>query len=296
MNKSKLGITIILSILTITLFLGCITDEPTNNIEYKKNTFYVDIKGSTNFSSIQEAIDAAPNNNTIFILSGHYIENLHINKSLTIIGENVHTTIIDGNETDDTIIIDNNSVIISNCTIINSSKDGNDAGIHINSEYVIIKNNIISNNNCGIYTNRASYNNIHNNTFKLNTGYGLYAYSSSNNMKVIDNSFFLNDCGLRVKGSQNCEIIRNIFNNNSKGMYFCCGARSNIVYHNTFSNHSTWNADDQVGSNEWNNMTEGNYWDDYDGVDNDKDGIGDEPYTVSPDRGIKDFFPLMNPL
>ena len=155
---------------------------------------------------------------------------------------------------------------------------------------------IIYDNKCGIYTITAPYADINNNTFKLNIEYGVYVYSSSNT-ELIDNEFYSNDCSLRIKGSQNCEIIRNRFNDSIEGMYFCCGAKQNTVYHNTFLNHTNWNADDQVGSNSWNsiNLSEGNYWDDYFGVDENDDGIGDSSYNVT-NTGGKDFFPLMNPI
>lgn len=211
-------------------------------------------------------------------------------------GENPQTTIIDGNMTDDTILIEKDHVKVSNCTIINSGKEGNDAGIHILADYAEVCNNIMYENNIGVYTRGASYHLIHNNTIKSNSEYGLYAYTPSDHMVIADNLFFLNDCSLRIKGSKYCEIIRNHFNNSDRGMYFCCGARLNIVYHNTFLNHSIWNADDQVGSNEWNNThSEGNYWDDYNGKDKNNDGIGDTSYNISKGRGSYDFFPLMNP-
>jgi nitrous oxidase accessory protein NosD len=115
-------------------------------------------------------------------------------------------------------------------------------------------------------------------------------------MKISDNLFFLNECCLRIQGSRYCEVMRNQFNDSNKGIYFCCGAMSNMVYHNSFMNIELWNADDQVSGNDWSNyfLMEGNYWDDYYGVDKNNDGIGDIPYNITID-GKQDLFPLMSP-
>jgi hypothetical protein len=44
----------------------------------------------------------------------------------------------------------------------------------------------------------------------------------------------------------------------------------------------------------WDNSTLGNYWDDYSGLDDNQDGIGDTPYII--DENNKDNYPLMNPI
>ena len=58
-------------------------------------------------------------------------------------------------------------------------------------------------------------------------------------------------------------------------------------------NNTNWNArDDPI--NIWDNGIVGNYWDDYTGLDEDGDGIGDTPYLINSEIG--DRFPLMNPI
>ena len=54
--------------------------------------------------------------------------------------------------------------------------------------------------------------------------------------------------------------------------------------------------------NQWDNGEEGNYWDDYHGLDLNGDGIGDQPYIILDDpmpwgrrTGNRDNYPLMGP-
>jgi parallel beta-helix repeat protein len=268
---------------------GCMKE----NHQVRSNMMYVDDNGSANYTSIQDAINASPENYTIFVYSGIYYENIVINKTINLMGEDAATTIIDGNETGDVIYIsEEGKASISGFTIKKSGY--NDAGISIHSNNNTITGNNISNNNYGIYSTNSQYNNFSQNTLLFNSDYGMYLNSGSDNNVIFDNVFSFNTCGLRIKGSAYTEVARNLFTDNQKGMYFCCGARHNTVFYNAFNNNSIWNGDDQVGSNHWDNKNigKGNYWDDYSGTDADGDGIGDTPYTVSS-KG-QDNYPLMD--
>jgi parallel beta-helix repeat protein len=117
--------------------------------------------------------------------------------------------------------------------------------------------------------------------------------SSSNNF-LDNNSFLNNNYALRIKGSRNNNIYNNNITINGYGLYFCCGARDNIAYNNNFIENIYWNANDGIG-NIWDNGIIGNYWDDYNGTDNNEDGIGDEPYIITGGK-FQDNYPLLNPI
>ena len=73
-----------------------------------------------------------------------------------------------------------------------------------------------------------------------------------------------------------------------------CSPENNTLHHNNFIENNMANAYDKF-INFWDDGSEGNYWDDYDGSDANGDGIGDIPYNISGGNN-KDRYPLMEPL
>ena len=59
---------------------------------------YVGGRGPGNYTKIQDAINDSSDGDTVFVFddSAPYFESLIINKSITLLGENQNTTIIDG--------------------------------------------------------------------------------------------------------------------------------------------------------------------------------------------------------
>jgi len=68
-------------------------------------TWTVDDDGPAHFHTIQDAINAADSEDTIFVHSGTYYENVVANKTVSLIGENKTTTIIDGNGKESALLI-----------------------------------------------------------------------------------------------------------------------------------------------------------------------------------------------
>jgi len=133
------------------LFLGtCIT--PTVAIDNVKKTsttigsgniLYVGGTGPNNYTKIQDAIDDAVDGDTVFVYDdcSPYYENLVVNKSINLFGEDKYSTIINGSITADVIEITSDWVNLSGFLIINGIN-----GIQILSNHNAIENNIIINN------------------------------------------------------------------------------------------------------------------------------------------------------
>jgi parallel beta-helix repeat protein len=302
---------------------GCIQQEETPE-DNNNTTIYVGITHS-DYRTIQEAIDAVENGATIIIENGSYNELIVINKTITLIGEDKNTTIINFNPNYKisqvpiiTINADNCSIENLHITLSNNSVIAQ--GISINSKNNTIKNNIITkvtdgielfaysesntilnneikNNLIGMMTSGSNNNNISHNIFSNNTQYNIYLSTDSDTNTVSFNTLNTSHYGIRIKGSQNNKVYKNCIKNNQIGIYCCCGAKSNHFYNNTLVNNSVKNAAANAGlSNIWYDYPNGNgnYWDDYTGIDENQDGLGDTPYKIDV-VGNEDIYPLMTP-
>jgi len=65
-------------------------------VRSEPRTWIVDDDGPADFPTIQEAINNANGGDTVFVRNGTYYENVVVNKSISLVGENKETTIIDG--------------------------------------------------------------------------------------------------------------------------------------------------------------------------------------------------------
>ena len=153
-----------------------------------------------------------------------------------------------------------------------------------------ISGNIITNNFRGLdFT--ASENNIVSGNYIANNNDGIALenmYNSIIRNTIINNS----DKGIILYGAGLNNIIGNNLTNNVYGIWFSV-CSNNVIYHNNFVNN-TIHAHTDGSNGIWDNGFEGNYWDDYTGVDNDDDGIGDTPYVINENN--QDRYPLMNPV
>ena len=129
------------------------------------------------FNKIQDGIDAVAENGTVYVYNGTYCENVIVNKSVNIIGENKNTTIIDGGGTGNVIEITVDNTTIQGFTIRNSGSWPN-AGVKIYSSNNSIYNCNISNNNNGILLWDSINNNIYDCNF-INDGIIIWGYELS---------------------------------------------------------------------------------------------------------------------
>ena len=269
------------------------------NCTAEGTTIYVDDSGGKDYITIQEAIDASSNGDTIYVYAGIYTENIEINKDLTITGENKDTAIIDGENNGHVIDVigERENEIdffhISGFTIQNAGGTGKDclALSFVNSGNIngnILKNSAQSD---GIQIDHCTQITINNNEINDNSGAGISISADSENNDIYDNTIENNVKGIYIYHADNNNIYSNTITGSTIGIHIYPGSVSsnNYFYLNDLKNNVK-NAEDPH-TNYWSKNSQGNYWDDYTGEDSDNNGIGDTPYDI-PEGSNQDLYPL----
>jgi parallel beta-helix repeat protein len=164
-------------------------------------TIYVNKTGIGGaYTSIQDAINNANPGDTVFVYYGIYFENVVVDKTMNLTGEDRDTTIIFGNGIGDVVTIDANWINLTGFTIKGSGSDliNIDAGIELSMvDYCKIFHNNVSDNNYGIHVWYSDRNNISDNKISSNDIHGVYLYSSS--YVTVSNNNFTDD-GVFIMG------------------------------------------------------------------------------------------------
>jgi nitrous oxidase accessory protein NosD len=286
------------------------------------------------YDSIQEAINAptTSDGHTILVSAGAYHEDLVVNKSLSLIGEDWESTVIEGSPQIiylfpyAVVEVVTSGVNVSGFTIRNSGVEGSSfTGIYISSRFGHVSN-------CTISFNKI----VGNNVADLGPYYGGANIKSEGSFNVITQNVVLNSStGICLLG--NDTIFRNLF---IGGDYFgsafgngdvgCMeGSGINLIYENTFIGN-TWVflgaagydtvyhnnfidyqyplgwVDIWAPQNIWDNgyPSGGNYWSGHNSADvysgpyqneTGSDGICDNPLIVAPINNNTDAYPLVRP-
>ncbi|MCX8189370.1 MAG: pectinesterase family protein [Nitrososphaeria archaeon] len=182
-------------------------------------------------------------------------------------------------------------------------------GLYINTALIldscrnlIIENNTLRETYNGISVDRSSYCRIANNLIIGMQGYGIRFRHNNDNIVVEGNdiSTCLGD-GINIGSLANGKIVGNVITGCVTGIRV--ESPGNAIYLNNFvanNQHvviqlanTTWNSEplDYIYDLKKYHGRLGNFWDNYKGVDNNHDGVGDTPYKIS--EAQYDRYPLM---
>lgn len=269
-----------------------------------------------NYPTIQEAVNSANPGDMILVKVGTYEEQVTVNKTVTLIGENRQNTILHWNGMNANVIIDSDDVIIRGFTF-----GGNAINIRVNaSARVTIAENTIVFSAEGIEadhaTNMTITNNVINGSGLDNIGimmeytYNCWILNNTITNAVYDgirlwyadttliqyNSIKENDFGIYSYSSNNNLIINNEISGNGHGISLEGSSHDNTIFANNFIDNLSPVTFFGSAPNTWDNGTIGNYWSDYVMKYPDATQMGSvwsEPYMIGTNN--IDHYPLVNP-
>ena len=170
----------------------------------------------------------------------------------------------------------------TNSTITNNKASRNVFGINLDaSSNNLINGNLITGNENGVNLRENSTNNIvQGNDINANTAVGIYIATSDTN-SITANSIANNNRGVVTEycPKTNTFLQNNLLNNTKQW--------DDIAF-------TTWPIHLEFSKGIWDDGKAGNFWSDYNGTDQDGDGIGDVPNVLGTDN--TDHYPLMKPV
>jgi len=186
------------------------------------------------YPTINEAIAHARDGDTIYVKAGIYYENVRVDKTLTLVGENVSTTIVDANRTNTPILLNAPYSTVTGFTFRRSQlKDTMFEPIFGGPYGVLlffgcnVTGNIITDNGIGIYSwyghdNIVSGNNITSNSI----GVGLDLDTQST---IQENSISDNNVGISLSGSTHNRLISNEMADNGIGVFVGLSSNNSLL-------------------------------------------------------------------
>jgi len=178
------------------------------------------------------------------------------------------------------LIVDRSNIIIDGNGMHLESDTGTETIIYLhNVRNVTVKNCVIGKSDFGIVLDSVS------------------GITITGNIITEADIVMWEAAAIYIKGeTSNIKIVGNTLKNNKWGIMVYDESPNLIIYHNNFVDNIR--QDLYVGSGyissfsaRWDNGTAGNFWNNYNGKDDDGDGIGDTPYVI--DHNNQDNYPLM---
>ena len=133
LNKNSVRL-ILISVMII-FFLNNYIIQIGVGAEIESTIIYVSSNGTGEYLTIQQGIDQANDGDTVFVYNGTYNENIVIDKSLSLIGEDYTTTFINGRDVGNVIKINADGVTIKGFTIQYGGLTYPLAGINCSSDH-----------------------------------------------------------------------------------------------------------------------------------------------------------------
>jgi parallel beta-helix repeat protein len=222
---------VLLSTATGVVFIKPVVSDPAETV-HNLNT-------DMNYTTIQEAINAVEtlDGHTILVDAGTYSENVVVNKSVSLIGEDRSNTIIDGSGlyyTGALVRIEADNVDMRGFTVTNAGL----GGINVeDSRYCEVHENIVCfSGDRGIVFTNGGNNSAYNNIVYNSSAYGAIEAIWSNNNTIYNNLAYFNQWGIATNhGSYNLIYNNTVHSNIGCGINIDWPSTGNTIYNNNIS-------------------------------------------------------------
>ena len=189
------------------------------------------------YPTIQDAVNAANDGDTIIVRDGTYTENVEVDKRLTIRSENGCDNCIvqAANSSDHVFEVHVNYVNIRGFTLERANGAVTSAGIYLGGVgHCNISNNKASNNHFGILLDESTNNSLTNNVAYNNDGLGICLFLSNKNT-LTSNIAYNNLYGIHLDNSSSNMLINNTAYNNEDTGILLISSSNNTLTDNTMS-------------------------------------------------------------
>ena len=180
------------------------------------NTLYVGGSGPGNYTTIQEALDASADSDTVFVYddSAPYYEALTINHSITLAGENQLSTIINGSANEHgTIVVNAAGVMIRDLTV----EDAQFGALYILANHTMVTRMTFRDcAECGILA--------------------INAKTSLEGIRIEENTFTRTNTAFYGYHCNGTIITRNDFDGNTNGIALCSSFYANVSFNQIVEN------------------------------------------------------------
>jgi len=206
-----------------------------------------------NYKSIQEAINNAKSGDTVYIPGGNYSENLILNKTIVLKGDDKGSTTVGNRVFGTSVIVNAEDCRINNISFFTTKRTNcyEYAGIEIRSNNCTIQNCTFRYCEMGIHIINSLNILIRNNVFKL-CEYAIYLNNSNNNLIETNRIYERNGvCGILLRDSHYNRIINNTVEETRIHSIFLIGSEYNDIENNLFQCSENGVS---LGNSRWNNI------------------------------------------